>query len=250
MDINDLDTASFIPGLSVDNVIFGFHNNQLKVLLLACKDQKHWMLPGGYVLKTESIDAAAERVLLDRTGLHKVYLQQFSVFGDPKRSSAQLVKGLVKSMDLDETLNQWFLQRFITIGYYALVEFEKVKPIPDPLSLACDWFDIDQLPRLIFDHQAIIEGALIAMRQHLNFQPIGLNLLPSSFPLKSLQLIYETILGKKLDRPNFNRKILSLGILEKKEKQFTGAAHKAPFLYSFRKKEYYKLLKEGIGETF
>lgn len=250
MGINDLDTASFIPGLSVDNVIFGFHNNQLKVLLLACKDQKHWMLPGGYVLKTESIDVAAERVLLDRTGLHKVYLQQFSVFGDPKRSSAQLVKGLVKSMDLDETLNQWFLQRFITIGYYALVEFEKVKPIPDPLSLACDWFDIDQLPRLIFDHQAIIEGALIAMRQHLNFQPIGLNLLPSSFPLKSLQLIYETILGKKLDRPNFNRKILSLGILEKKEKQFTGAAHKAPFLYSFRKKEYYKLLKEGIGETF
>jgi len=250
MDINDLDTASFIPGLSVDNVIFGFHNNQLKVLLLACKDQKHWMLPGGYVLKTESVDAAAERVLLNRTGLHKVYLQQFSVFGDPKRSSAQLVKGLVKSMDLDETLNQWFLQRFITIGYYALVEFEKVKPIPDPLSLACDWFDIDQLPRLIFDHQAIIEGALIAMRQHLNFQPIGLNLLPSSFPLKSLQLIYETILGKKLDRPNFNRKILSLGILEKKEKQFTGAAHKAPFLYSFRKKEYYKLLKEGIGETF
>lgn len=250
MGINDLDTASFIPGLSVDNVIFGFHNNQLKVLLLACKHQKHWMLPGGYVLKTESIDAAAERVLLDRTGLHKVYLQQFSVFGDPKRSSAQLVKGLVKSMDLDETLNQWFLQRFITIGYYALVEFEKVKPIPDPLSLACDWFDIDQLPRLIFDHQAIIEGALIAMRQHLNFQPIGLNLLPSSFPLKSLQLIYETILGKKLDRPNFNRKILSLGILEKKEKQFTGAAHKAPFLYSFRKKEYYKLLKEGIGETF
>ncbi|PJE46102.1 MAG: NUDIX hydrolase [Sediminibacterium sp.] len=250
MDINDLDTASFIPGLSVDNVIFGFHNNQLKVLLLACKDQKHWMLPGGYVLKTESVDAAAERVLFDRTGLHKVYLQQFSVFGDPKRSSAQLVKGLVKSMDLDETLNQWFLQRFITIGYYALVEFEKVKPIPDPLSLACDWFDIDQLPRLIFDHQAIIEGALIAMRQHLNFQPIGLNLLPSSFPLKSLQLIYETILGKKLDRPNFNRKILSLGILEKKEKQFTGAAHKAPFLYSFKKKEYYKLLKEGIGETF
>ncbi|MBA4259675.1 MAG: NUDIX hydrolase [Chitinophaga sp.] len=250
MDINDLDTASFIPGLSVDNVIFGFHNNQLKVLLLACKDQKHWMLPGGYVLKTESVDAAAERVLFDRTGLHKVYLQQFSVFGDPKRSSAQLVKGLVKSMDLDETLNQWFLQRFITIGYYALVEFEKVKPIPDSLSLACDWFDIDQLPRLIFDHQAIIEGALIAMRQHLNFQPIGLNLLPSSFPLKSLQLIYETILGKKLDRPNFNRKILSLGILEKKEKQFTGAAHKAPFLYSFKKKEYYKLLKEGIGETF
>lgn len=246
MDIKDLDTQSFMPGLSVDNVIFGFHDNQLKVLLLACKDGKHWMLPGGYILKNESVDAAAERVLFDRTGLQKVYLQQFNVFGDPKRSSASLVKGLVKSMGLDETLNHWFLQRFVTIGYYALVEYEKVKPKPDPLSLSCDWFDIDQIPRLIFDHATIIEGALTAMRQHLNFQPIGLNLLPSSFPLKSLQSIYETILGKKLDRPNFNRKILSLGILDKKEKHFTGASHKAPFLYSFRKKEYYKLLKEGI----
>jgi len=250
MDIKDLDTHSFIPGLSVDNVIFGFHNNQLKVLLLQCKDQKHWMLPGGYILREEAVDSAAERVLLDRTGLKKVFLQQFSVFGDPSRSKERLTKGLMKSMDLDLELNKWFLQRFITIGYYALVEFEKVTPVPDPLSVSCEWFEIDQLPPLIFDHKLIITDALTAMRQHLHFQPIGLNLLPASFPLKSLQSIYETILGKKLDRPNFNRKMLSLGILEKKEKQFTGAAHKAPFLYSFRKKEYYKLLKEGIGEAF
>lgn len=250
MDIHDLDTSLFLPGLSVDNVIFGFHDNQLKVLLLACRDHKHWMLPGGYILKDESVDAAAERVLLDRTGLKKVYLQEFSVFSDPRRSSEKLTKGLMKSMDLDAEQNKWFLQRFISIGYYALVEFEKVAPVPDPLSLSCDWVDIDKLPPLIFDHKAIIHGALVAMRQHLNFQPIGLNLLPTNFPLKSLQSIYETILGRKLDRPNFNRKMISLGILEKKEKLYTGAAHKAPFLYSFNKKVYYKLLKEGIGELF
>ncbi len=250
MDINELDTSSFIPGLSVDNVIFGFHDNQLKVLLLEAKDRKHWMLPGGYILKDEAVDSAAERVLLDRTGLKKVYLQQVGVFGDTQRSSPDLIKGLVKSMGIDEKRNQWFLQRFITIGYYALVEFEKVKPVADPLSLSCKWFDIDKIPQLIFDHQAIIQAALVSMRQHLNFQPIGLNLLPSNFPLKSLQSIYETILGKKLDRPNFNRKMLSLGILEKKEKLYTGAANKAPFLYSFKKKEYYKLLKEGIEGLF
>lgn len=250
MDIHDLDTSLFIPGLSVDNVIFGFHDNQLKVLLLACKDRKHWMLPGGYILKNESVDAAAERVLLDRTGLKKVYLQQFSTFGDPSRSRENFTKGLMKSMELDYELNKWFLERFISIGYYALVEFEKVAPVPDPLSLSCDWVDIDKLPPLIFDHKAIIHGALVAMRQHLNFQPIGYNLLPATFPLKSLQSIYETILGRKLDRPNFNRKMLSLGILEKKEKLYTGAAHKAPFLYSFNKKVYYRLLKEGIGELF
>jgi hypothetical protein len=250
MDINDIDTSLFIPGLSVDNVIFGFHDNQLKVLLLACKDRKHWMLPGGYILKDESVDAAAQRVLLDRTGLKKVYLQQFSIFGDPRRSRENLIKGLVKSMELDDERNQWFLQRFITVGYYALVEFEKVAPIADPLSLSCTWFDIDKIPLLIFDHKSIIQEALTAMKQHLNYQPIGLNLLPATFPLKSLQSIYETILGRKLDRPNFNRKMLSLGILEKKEKLFTGAAHKAPFLYSFNKKVYYRLLKEGIGELF
>ncbi len=250
MDINNVDTSLFMPGLSVDNVIFGFHDNQLKVLLLACKDHKHWMLPGGYILKEESVDAAAERVLLDRTSLKKVYLQEFSVFGDPRRSRESLIKGLMKSMDLDTELHKWFLQRFITVGYYSLVEFEKVTPVPDPLSLSCDWFDIDKLPLLIFDHKTIIHGALTAMRQHLNYQPIGLNLLPAHFPLKSLQSIYETILGRKLDRPNFNRKMLSLGVLTKKEKLYTGAAHKAPFLYSFNKKVYYRLLKEGINEMF
>lgn len=236
MDFNDINTSSFIPGLSVDNVIFGFHDNQLKVLLLEAKDRKHWMLPGGYILKDEAVDSAAERVLFNRTGLKKVYLQQVGVFGDPKRSSPHLIKGLVKSMELDEKRNKWFLQRFITIGYYALVEFEKVTPVADPLSLSCKWFDFDNIPPLIFDHGAIIEAALVAMRQHLNFQPIGLNLLPTNFPLKSLQSIYETILGKKLDRPNFNRKMLSLGILEKRKNFLPVQQTKLPFYTALKRK--------------
>lgn len=248
--ISEIDTTHFMPGLSVDNVIFGFHGDQLKVLLLECQNRKDWMLPGGYIMKDESVDDAAQRVLHDRSGLRKVYLQQFRVFGDPRRSRESLIKGMMKSMDLEYEVNKWFLQRFVTIGYYALVEFEKVKPMPDPLSVSCAWFDIEALPRLIFDHKEIIQAALTAMRQHLHYQPIGYNLLPETFTLKSLQVIYETILQRKLDRSNFNRKMLSLDILEKREKLYSGGAHKAPYQYSFNKKKYLHQLKEGFGAPF
>jgi hypothetical protein len=239
-----------MPGLSVDNVIFGFHEHQLRVLLLESLNRKLWMLPGGFILKEESVDDAAARVLHDRTGLKKVYLQQFGVFGDPGRSKESVVKDLMKQMGLEQEVNPWFFQRFITIGYYALVEFEKVKPDPDEFSVSCAWHEVEKLPPLIYDHKAIIKTALAAMRQHLNYQPIGYNLLPGAFTMKSLQTIYETILDRKLDRANFNRKMLSLGILEKKEKLFSGGAHKAPYLYSFNKKEYFRLLKEGFGGEF
>jgi 8-oxo-dGTP diphosphatase len=249
-ELNAQTISAFMPGLSVDNVIFGFHNNQLKVLLLEAPDRKNWMLPGGFVLKNESVDAAAEHVLFNRTGLKKVYLRQFGVFGDPDRSQERLTKEMMRSMNIGQELGEWLLQRFITIGYYALVEFNKVKPVPDQLSVSCTWFDTDKLPQLIFDHKEIIKAALASMRLNLNYQPIGYNLLPDEFPMKSLQSIYETILGRKLDRGNFNRKMLSLGILEKKEKLYTGGAHKAPYLYSFSKKEYFRVLKEGFGGGF
>jgi 8-oxo-dGTP diphosphatase len=248
--LNAQTISVFMPGLSVDNVIFGFHENQLKVLLLEAQNRKNWMLPGGFIMKYESVDDAAEHVLYNRTGLKKVYLKQFGVFGDPDRSREQYTKEMMRSMNFGQELSEWLLQRFITIGYYSLVEFHKVKPVPDQLSVSCAWFDTDKLPPLIFDHKEIIKAALASMRLNLNYQPIGYNLLPDEFPMKSLQSIYETILGRKLDRGNFNRKMLSLGILEKKEKLYTGGAHKAPYLYSFSRKEYFRVLKEGFGGGF
>ena len=218
----DLNVDELMPGLSVDNVIFGFHDNQLKVLLLECMNHRDWMLPGGFILKTESPEAAAERVLKDRTGLKNVYLQQFHVFGDPGRSGQSLMENAMKSMELPFETDNWFKQRFLTIGYYALVEFEKVVPVPDSISASCAWHDTDKLPRLIFDHKDIIVHALTSMRHHLNYQPIGYNLLPKEFTMKNLQSIYETILNRKLDRSNFNRKMLAAGIFDKKEKLFAG----------------------------
>lgn len=239
-----------LPGVSIDNVIFGFHENQLRVLLLQSASKDVWMLPGGFVGKREHIDEAAARILKVRTGLDDLYLQQFYTFGQPERSNNKILMKALQSLNQKYDKDHWALQRFVTIGYYALVEFAKVNPHPDEISLACAWHDLDKLPDLLMDHQEIIGKALEEMRLKLNFQPIGYNLLPNEFTMKNLQLIYETILGRKLDRANFNRKMLSYGILDRKEKHYSGGAHKAPYLYCFNKKKYFKALKSGLGRDF
>jgi len=239
-----------LPGVSVDNVIFGFHENQLKVLLLQSAGKDIWMLPGGFVDKKEHIDEAATRILKIRTGLDTIFLRQFYTFGSPFRSNNKILIKALDSLNRKYNKDHWILQRFITIGYYALVEYATVNPQPDEFSFACEWCDLEALPELLLDHQEIITKALQEMRLNLNYQPIGYNLLPKEFTMKNLQSIYETILGRKLDRGNFNRKMSSYGILDKKEKHYTGGAHKAPYLYSFNKKKYFKALESGLGRDF
>jgi len=239
-----------LPGVSIDNVIFGFHEFQLKVLLLQSTSKKIWMLPGGFVGKGEHIDDAAARVLKERTGLDDIFLQQFYTFGQPERSGNKLLQKAIRSMGLKYDKDHWVLQRFISVGYYALVEYAKVNPRHDDFTLACAWHELDKLPELLLDHNGIISKALEEMRLKLNYQPIGYNLLPGEFTMKNLQTLYETILGRKLDRGNFNRKMLAYGILDRKEKQFSGGAHKAPYLYTFNKKKYFKALKGGLGRDF
>jgi 8-oxo-dGTP diphosphatase len=236
----------FLPAVSVDNVIFGFHEDELRVLLLHMSASRKWALPGGYVFKDEEIDDAAARILKRRTGLQNLFLQQFYTFGSTGRTRTEVLKEFFSKLHPGLLDNTWFMQRFISVGYYALVEYGKVIPQPDEFSDRCAWHELNKLPKMIFDHGQIIEKALQAMRLQLNYQPIGYNLLPKEFPLKSLQVIHETILGRKLDRGNFNRKILAGGILEKKEKLYSGAAHKAPYLYSFNKKKYFAALKNGL----
>lgn len=236
----------FLPSVSVDCVIFGFHENQLKVLLLKFAHNKKWALPGGFVFKDEDVKDAATRVLQVRTSLKKIFLDQFYLFGDAKRTRQKHAKRLLKDAGITETENHWILQRFVSVGFYALVEYARVDPKPDEISSECAWKDLTDLADLIIDHKEIINKALQTLRLHLNYQPIGYNLLPEEFALKDLQSIYETILGRKLDRANFQRKILSYGIVDKKQKQYTGAAHKAPFLYSFNKKRYFEALVNGL----
>jgi 8-oxo-dGTP diphosphatase len=240
----------FLPSVSIDNVVFGFHDNELKVLLLQLNAIGAWGLPGGHVFKEESIEDAAVRILQSRTSLKHLFLQQFFVFGSADRTRQDVLRKVLAQFDAVRSGDSWLTQRFISIGYYALVEYEKVAPQPDEFSSQCAWHNLTELPALIFDHAEIIAKALQALRLQINYQPIGYNLLPREFTLKNLQVIYETILGRKLDRGNFNKKVLGYGILEKKEKLFSGGRHKAPYQYSFIKKKYFEGLRDGLVRDF
>ena len=229
----------YLPHLSVDCVVFGFHNASLKVLLTKLNDSELWGLPGGYVLKTENIHSAASRILFERTGASDIYLQQFRVFGDINRS---------EDFFKDFSDDLWNKQRFVSIGFYALVDFSKVTLITDDISEACEWRSIAELPEFMMDHQSIFEKALTVLRRQLNHKPIGLNLLPEKFTLPEIQKLYEIILGKKLNRGNFYRKMMRYDILEKLNETRKGGAHKAPDLYSFDLEKYQSALKNGFNE--
>jgi len=237
---------TFLSHISVDCVIFGFHEDQLKVLLLKWKGSGQWCLPGGFVMKEEPINDSATRILKERTNLESIYLKQFQVFGDPQRERKKdeflSLQGVTK--------NSWIMQRFITIGYYALVEFSKVTPDPDLLSEECKWWDIHKIPKLVYDHNSILATALETLRRSLNDYPVGYNLLPEKFTMPELQTLYETILDKLIDRRNFQKKMLALGILERLKERKTGGAHKAPYLYRFDKKKYEKAMKQGLKLGF
>ena len=233
---------TYLRHLSVDCVIFGFHENELKVLLIRWKDGP-WCLPGGFVKKVESLDTSASRILQERTGMKDIFLQQFYVFGKPNREK--------NKQEINEKLTgSWIMDRFVTVGYYALVEYSKVKPKPDWLSDECIWWDIHSIPSLVYDHNEILEKALEVLRLSLNDHPIGYNLLPEKFTMPELQRLYETILDKAIDRRNFQKKLLSLDILVRLEERKMGGAHKAPYLYRFDKRKYDRALKEGLTGGF
>ncbi|MBU0695482.1 MAG: NUDIX domain-containing protein [Bacteroidetes bacterium] len=237
----------YLRNISIDCVIFGFHENELKVLLLHTLYSNLWALPGGFILKEEHMDDAADRILLDRTGLDNIYLQQFHVFSKPERSTKEINQKFLKNLGL-ELEESWMFERFVTVGYNALVDFNKVKKLEsDIFSSKCEWFNIDSLPDMHLDHQEIINTALEKMQLDLNYHPIGYNLLPEKFTMPELQKLYETVLNKKLDRRNFQRKIIGAKILKRLEETKKGVAHKAPHYYKFDLKNYQTALKVGLG---
>lgn len=240
--MNTFNVADYIAQLSIDCVIFGYKNKELKVLISKLKyGENLWSLPGGYIYKTEGIDEAAARILRERTGLANIYLEQFRAFGNPERilksEYRELVRTGLKDFDkerfTDEVI-EWITGRFVCIGYYALVDLNKAEPQIGAFEEFLKWVNIDEVPKMTHDHNLIVAEAQKALRKNLDEKLIGFNLLPETFTMKEVKELYEAVYNKKYPMNNFQKKILELNVLERLGKKFTGAQNRAPYLYRFR----------------
>lgn len=241
--MNKFSIENYITHLSIDCVIFGYANKELKVLISKFKyGQNLCGLPGGYILKTEGIDKAASRILKERTALENIYLEQFRVFGNENRiinsDYKEMMKLELQKFDVqrfDAQTIEWMTSRFVCIGYYALVDINKVSPQTGEFEECLGWWSIKNIPELTYDHNEILTFALDALRQNLDQKLIGFNLLPETFTMREVQELYEAIYDRPFAMNNFQKKILDLNVLERLEKKFTGAQNKAPYLYRFKK---------------
>lgn len=238
--------ARLNPHISVDCVIFGFDGAHLKVLLVEREKLPEedpnipsdiLKLPGNLISDIEDMDESAYRVLRELTGLEKIFLKQFSVFGNPNR--------LDNPNDLEwlKITSGLPVERVVTIAYYSLVKINESNPNESLLSRT-KWVSVGELPRLIFDHNLIVEKALEAVRKELRTEPVGFELLPKKFTLRQLQCLYEVVFGNKLDNRNFRKRIGKLEYLVALPEKELGVNHKPAQLYKFDKKTFYKTRKD------
>ncbi len=243
------DGSQFLANISIDNIIFGYHDKSLKVLLLHPKYITKWALPGGYVFKNESLENAAKRIAIDRTRLDNLYLKQCKIYGDPNRTKDEEfnVTKLNEMTGISLDSDHWIFQHHISSCFYTLTDYSKVSPQGDYYSDECTWFNIDNLPPLMFDHAQMITDALATLRIHLYHFPVGYELLPEKFTIPEIHALYETILNKSFDVRNFTKKLIKVGIVDKLDERKNIGAHRAPFLYKFNKEVYNEALENGIA---
>jgi len=214
--------------LTVDCVVFGVDDGDLKVLLIQ-RDlepfRNRWALPGGFVHVDETLEQAALRELREETGISRVYLEQLYTFGSLARDPRE---------------------RVITVAYYALVKLtdHAVQAATDAREAA--WFAVTDLPKLAFDHDEILATALARLQAKVRYEPVGFELLPQKFTLTQLQRLYEIILEHPLDKRNFRKKVLALDLLLELDEVEQDVAHRAARLYRFDERTYRALVKQGL----
>ena len=215
--------------LAVDAVVFGYHREiGISVLLIHRKYppfQGDWALPGGFVRNGESLEQAIERELQEETGVHISYLEQLFTFGNLERDPRQ---------------------RVVSVAYYGLV-----KPDAFQLSASTDaddaqWFPLNDLPKLAFDHSKILNVALNRLRGKVTYEPLGFELLDEKFPFSDLEKLYSTLLNQAIDRRNFKKKIMSFGLLEELDETFRQPVGRPGKLYRFNREKYFQLKKSGF----
>jgi 8-oxo-dGTP diphosphatase len=214
--------------LTVDCVVFGFDEGDLKVLLIERGLEPfkgRWALPGGFVRVNETLDTAARRELEEETGISNVFLEQLYTFG---------------AVDRDPR------ERVVSVAYYALVKLSGYAAKAATDAANARWFPVSNIPKLAFDHAEILATAVERLKGKVRYQPIGFELLPPRFTLSQLQHLYEAVLGIELDKRNFRKKVLSFGFLiPLKEKQMLGP-HRPAQLFCFDNMKYENLRKRGF----
>ncbi|MBI4121208.1 MAG: NUDIX hydrolase [Parcubacteria group bacterium] len=205
--------------IATDVALFTVRNRGLQVLLIKMKKEPYtgkWAMPGGLVKANESVDNAAERILREKGGVRNVYLEQLHTFGRVDRDP---------------------FGRVVSVAYTALVPSTKLSLKTTEEYADITWFPVKDAPALAYDHREILETAVERLRAKLGYTNIAQNLLPSEFTLSELQSVYEVVLGKKLDKRNFRKKILAIGLVKGTGKERRGQASRPAELYSFRAKK-------------
>jgi len=217
--------------VAVDAIVFGYSKEEgVSILLIKRKYDPFkgtWAIPGGFVLDDESLEGAVERELQEETGIKINYLEQLYTFGEPNRDPRT---------------------RILSVAYFGLVksnQFQKLKASTD--AEAAEWFNFKHLPKLAFDHKKILNVAIERLRAKITYQPIGFELLDKKFLFSDLEHLYSTLLDRPIDRRNFKKKVMSLGILDElDEKAKTTGAGRPGNLFQFNKATYNRLLKDGM----
>ncbi len=215
--------------VAVDAVVFAYKEKTLSVLLVKQKfgvNKDQWVLPGGLVKDDEPLKEAVERELFEEAGIKVNYLEQLFTFGDD--------------------INRDPRNRVISVSYFALVNPTKMKLKSGTDAKDAEWFPLDEIPQLPFDHNKIIHTSIKRIQSKLAYQPIGFELLNKEFPFSDLENLYQTILNKEIDRRNFRKKILSFGLLNETDKMSQKGAGRPAKLFKFNQSKYNKLVKEGF----
>jgi len=215
--------------LTVDCVVFGYDEGELKVLLIQRGLEPfkgRWALPGGFVRVDETLDEAARRELDEEAGLKDVFLEQLYTFGAVERDPRE---------------------RVVSVAYYALVKLAEHRAKAATDAADAEWFPMSKVPKLAFDHAEILATALERLKGKVRYQPIGFELLPPKFTLSQLQHLYEAVLATDLDKRNFRKKVLGFGLLlPLKETQMMGR-HRPAQLFRFDADKYEKLRRKGFN---
>ena len=214
--------------LTVDCVVFGFDEGELKVLFIQrglAPFKGQWALPGGFVRVNETLDNAARRELSEETGLKNVFLEQLYTFGAVKRDPRE---------------------RVVSVAYYALVKLADMHTRAATDAADALWFPVSSPPRLAFDHTTILDTALARLRGKLRWQPVGFELLPPKFTLSQLQHLYEAVLGTTLDKRNFRKRVLALHLLIPLKETHMSGTHRPAQLFRFDPEKYQRLTRRGF----